>query len=857
MFQKYLRICTEKVIHAINIGTMELANLRQTVFSPEFILLGIIEQDDSIVLKIIEQIKPDHIKIIDSITEKIYSFQPKNEQMAESINITLSPDIEKLFEIALDETKKFDDKFISTGSLFLSFFNPSIQPASSILYEFGLRYNECREILLNLKSGTKIESRDSESKEDVLRTYGTDLTELAQQGRLDPVIGREKEFSRIIHILARRTKNNPILIGESGVGKTVLVEGLAQLIVNSRVPETLLSKKIIQIDLTQVTAGAKFKGEFEERMKDVVDALVNSNGKVIGFIDETQTLIDSSGGGNIKAGDILKPALARGQLQLIGATTTDAYKKTIEKDKALSRRFQPIKLEEATINDTINILNGIKSKYEKHHKITYTNKAIDAAARMSARYITDRFLPDKAIDLIDEAGARKHLFVISIPPEIQELEKEKNSIKRKQTNAFVKNKIEEVVEYQQRINQIEKKLKELKEQWLTNKKDTDNIVSEDDIAEVISNATNIPITKLVETESDKLKTMEIKLHQRIIGQDEPIFAVSNAIRRNRAGLKDTNRPIGSFLFLGPTGVGKTELAKALAEFLFDDENKIIRLDMSEYMEKHSVSKMIGSPPGYIGYDEGGQLTEMVRRSPYSIVLLDEMEKASEDVFNIFLQIFDEGRLTDSQGVETSFKNCIIIATSNLGSSKVFDLEKRIGFAQNRQPSENYEMLKEKILEETKKFFKPEFLNRIDDIIVFHQLEKKHIMDITDLLLSKLKSKIEENGYLINFTKKSKEKLSELGYSTEFGARPLRRIIENHVENPISLKIISGEIQKSDKIIVDVSNDKILIKTNKTPDKETKKSDKTSIEIAINKIDTEPVKSPVEKRSNDKKNQMLS
>ena len=811
MFQKYLRICTEKVIHAINIGTMELANLRQTVFAPEFILLGILEQDDSIIVKILEQIKSDHIKIIDGITEKIYSFQPKNETPPESINITLSPDIEKLFEIALDETKKFDDKFISSGTLFLSFFNPSIQPASTILYESGLRYNECRDALAALKGNTKIDTRDSESREDVLKTYGSDLTELAQQGRLDPVIGREKEMSRIIHILARRTKNNPIIIGESGVGKTVLVEGLAQMITYSRVPETLLNKKIIQLDLTQITAGAKFKGEFEERMKDIVDNLISSNGKVIAFIDEIHSLIDSSGGGNIKAGDILKPALARGQLQLIGATTTDAYKKSIEKDKALSRRFQAIRLEEPTVEETIKILNGLKPKYENHHKITYTENAIDSAARMSSRYINDRFLPDKAVDLIDEAGARKHLFLISIPPEIQELEKEKSTIKREQTEAFIKNKIEEVVEFQQKINDIEKKLKNLKNEWHVSKKDSDNIVSEEDIAEVISEGTGIPVNKIVETESAKLKTMEEKLHDRIIGQDDPIAAVANAIRRNRAGLKDTNRPIGSFLFLGPTGVGKTELAKALAEFLFDDENKIIRLDMSEYMEKHSVSKMIGSPPGYVGYDEGGQLTEMVRRSPYSIVLLDEMEKANEDVFNIFLQIFDEGRLTDSQGVETSFKNCIIIATSNLGSSKVFDLEKRIGFTEKATSGMNYDILKEKILEETKKFFKPEFLNRIDDIIVFHPLSKEHIINITTLMLTKLKAKIEKTGFIIEFTEKSKEKLAELGYSTEFGARPLRRIIENHIENPLSLKIISGDIKKGDKIIVDASGSKIEIK----------------------------------------------
>ncbi|MBN2546134.1 MAG: AAA family ATPase [Spirochaetes bacterium] len=815
MFQKYLRICTEKVIQAINIGTMELANLRQTVFSPEFILLGIIEQEDSIVLKILEQIDNiDHIKIIDSISEKIYNYQPKNDSTPEQINITLSPDIEKIFEIALDETKKFDDKYISTGTLFLAFFNPSIQPSSTILYDVGLRYNSCRDILTNLKAGQKIDTRDSESKEDVLKSFGIDLTKLAQEGRLDPVIGREDEISRIIHILARRIKNNPIIIGEAGVGKTVLVEGLAKLIVNSRVPETLLNKKIIQIDMAQVTAGAKFKGEFEERVKSIVDTLVNSNGKVIAFIDELQTLIDASGVGNVKAGDILKPALARGQLQLIGTVTKDSYKKVIEKDKALSRRLQPIILEEPTIEKTINILNGLKDKYEQHHKVTYLKDSIDAAARMSDRYITDRFLPDKAIDLIDEAGARKHLYLITTPPEIQEIEEERSAIRRMQTDAFVENKIEDVVEFQQKINEIEKKLKELKNEWLRTKEESTNIVTAEDIADIISHITGIPVKKLVETESEKLRHMEENIHHRIIGQDEPIHAVSNAIRRNRAGLKDRNKPIGSFLFLGPTGVGKTELAKALAEFLFDDENKIIRLDMSEYMEKHSVSKMIGSPPGYVGYDEGGQLTELVRRSPYSIILLDEMEKAHEDVFNIFLQIFDEGRLTDSQGVEVSFKNSIIIATSNLGSSHIFDLGKKIGFKnidEKKDHIENYEMIKEKILEETKKFFKPEFLNRIDDIIVFHPLQKNHIIDITDLMLNKLKSKIEENGYKINFSEESKVKLSELGYSSEFGARPLLRVIENYVENPLSLKIISGEIKAGDNVFVDVEKDKIIIK----------------------------------------------
>jgi ATP-dependent Clp protease ATP-binding subunit ClpC len=549
-------------------------------------------------------------------------------------------------------------------------------------------------------------------------------------------------------------------------------------------------------------------------MKSVVDNLVNAHGKVIAFIDDMQSLLDVNGGGSIKASDLLKPALTRGQIQLIGTTSTEIFKKTIEKDKALSRRFQPVKLDEPSTDETINILHGLEGKYAEHHNVKYSKESLEAAARMSERYINDRFLPDKAVDLIDEAGARKHLYLITIPPEIQTLEKEKSIFRREQTDAFVNNKIEEVVEYQQKINDIEIKLKTLKDEWMLNRDAGDNTITEEDIASVISQIAGIPVTKLVETESDKLKTMENKLHMRIIGQDEPIKAVSNAIRRNRAGLKDANRPIGCFLFLGPTGVGKTELAKALAEFLFDDENKIIRLDMSEYMEKHSVSKIIGSPPGYVGYDEGGQLTERIRRQPYSIVLLDEMEKAHEDVFNILLQIFDEGRLTDSQGVEVSFKNSIIIGTSNLGSSHIFDLEKRIGFTQSTKNSGDYELIKEKILEETKKFFKPEFLNRIDDMIVFHPLSEKHILSISELLLEKLKKKIEANGYLIKFSKQSKIKIGELGYSPEFGARPLRRVIENHIENPISLEVISGNIKKGDTILVDLSKGNIIIKNSK-------------------------------------------
>ncbi len=810
MFQKYLRNSTEKVIHAINIGTMELANLRQTVFTPEFILLGILEQDESIVQRIIEDIVNEPVKITDAISEKIYALQPKNDEPTDVVNITLSPEVERVFELAMEESKKLNDKYISTGSLFLAFFNTEIMPAAKILNDVGLNYIECLEALETLRNGVTINSRDSESQENFLKVYGTDLTELAQQGRLDPVIGREKDIARIIEILARRTKNNPIIIGDPGVGKTVLIEGLAQLIINSRVPETLLHKKIIQIDMTQVTAGAKFKGEFEERMKAIVDALVSSNGRAIAFIDDLQTLVDANGGGNIKAGDILKPALARGLVQIIGTTTTDSYKKSIEKDKALSRRFQPIILDEPTVDEAIKILEGVKEKYEHHHKVKYDNEAIELAVRLSDRYISERQLPDKAIDLIDEAGARKHIFLISTPPEVKTLETEKTALKREQSDAFGKNELDLVVEVQKKINTIDNRLKELKNDWIKTKAGNENLVTAEDIAEVISQNTGIPLNRIVETESNKLKTMEDKLHKRIIGQEEAIVAVSNAIRRNRAGLKDSNRPIGAFLFLGPTGVGKTELSKALAEFLFDDETKIVRLDMSEYMEKHSVSKIIGSPPGYVGYEEGGQLTERVRRNPFSIVLLDEMEKANEDVFNILLQIFDEGRLTDSQGVEVSFKNTIIIGTSNLGSAHIFDLEKKIGFAGTNTKNSSYGLIKEKILEETKKFFKPEFLNRIDDIIVFHPLEREHIDQITGLLLKKLEVRIKNSGYTITFDTSIYNKISTLGYTPEFGARPLKRVIENYIENEISLKIIDGDFQKGDQIVVSLKDDTIVI-----------------------------------------------
>lgn len=814
MFQKYLRNSTEKVIQAINIGTMELANFQQPIFTPEFILLGLLEQEDSGIMRILEEIEMEPQTVADTVIEKIYTLFPAaEEQPSLPTEITLSPDVERLLEIASQESKELHDKFITTESLFLAFLHKEIAPSCEILSAVGLSYEKCKAAVFSIRNGMTITARDGESQENVLDVFGTDLTELAQQGKLDPIVGREEDIERIVEILARRVKNNPVIIGEPGVGKTVLVEGLAQLIAAHRVPQTLQSKKIIQLDIVQLTAGTKFKGEFEERMKAIVDALENAGGRVIAFIDEIQTLMDSSAG-SIKMSDILKPALARGQIQLIGTATCENYKRTIEKDRTFSRCFQVVRLKEPSIEESVKILKGISEKYSAHHEVIYEDRALEAAVKLSSRYISERFLPDKAIDLLDEAGACKKIFLVSTHPEVYHLETQLAELRRERTMAFSESAgsggVTAVVELQMKVNEIEAKLKKIRAKWKEEQEKSSNIVTAEDVAVVVSKITGVPVNKVVETEAKKLVTMEDVLHKRIIGQDSAVTAVSNAIRRNRAGIKDAGRPIGIFLFFGPTGVGKTEFAKVLADFLFDDETKIVRLDMSEYMERHSVSKMIGSPPGYVGYDDGGQLTEQIRRNPYSVVLLDEMEKANEEVFNLMLQIFDEGKLTDSQGVEVSFRNTIIIGTSNLGSSKMFDLGKRIGFAGTPSKSEDYGVMKEKILEETKKFFKPEFLNRVDEIIVFHSLEKEHILSITKLLLEKLRRKIEDVGYKINFDDNVCERIAQLGYSPEFGARPLRRVIENHIENAISFEIICGNIKPGKTINVSVKNDDFCI-----------------------------------------------
>ena len=635
--------------------------------------------------------------------------------------------------------------------------------------------------------------------------------ELARQGELDPVIGREKEIERIIQILSRRKKNNPVLIGEAGVGKTVIVEGLAQQIVAAEVPQSLLSKRILSLDMAALIAGASVRGEFEGRLKSIRDTIIDSGGRIILFIDELHTVVGVGGGasGGMGAPDILKPALARGQLQLIGATTYDDYRKHIESDRALARRFQTVQVNAPGIDDTRKILEGLKPYYEKHHNIDYTPESLDAAARLSDRYITDRAQPDKAIDLLDEAGSKKHLEMHYTPPDLKKLENEKRAQTALKKEAFERQDFEEATKHHAELQIIEEQLVTKKEMWQKELKEKDTSVTSEDIAGVVSSWTGIPASRMLEGEAGKLAHMEEKIHERIVAQEAAVGAIADAIRRNRAGLREASRPIGTFLFLGPTGVGKTELAKTLAEFLFDDETHIVRLDMSEYMERHEVAKLIGAPPGYVGYGEGGQLTERIRRVPYAVVLLDEVEKAHPDVFNMLLQVLDEGRLTDAQGHVVSFRNTIIIGTSNIGSEKLAE-KHEIGFKSGTGII-SHDEAKDMILSEVKKYFKPEFLNRLDDMIVFHSLTKKHMSHILDILLNRLIKRLKEEEISLEIGAEIKEKLVADGHEPKYGARPLKRAIEREIENKLSLCIVNRQFQSGDKIKAIIKDKEIAFK----------------------------------------------
>ena len=814
MLQKYIRYCTKKVLDAINIATMELVNMGHAVFTTEFLLLGLLVQNDSSIITIMEQLKLDTDRLKKRLTDDIFaSLENQTTKIAKAGNIqlTISGEVDKVFELALQESKTMGDKLISTEALFLALFDSQSGKVSEILKDAGLAKENVKSAIEEIRGGRKVVNQDDESKLDVLKEYTLDLLELARQGELDPVIGREKEIERIIQILSRRKKNNPVLIGEAGVGKTVIVEGLAQQIVAAEVPQSLLSKRILSLDMAALIAGASVRGEFEGRLKSIRDTIIDSGGRIILFIDELHTVVGVGGGasGGMGAPDILKPALARGQLQLIGATTYDDYRKHIESDRALARRFQTVQVNAPGIEDTRKILEGLKPYYEKHHNIDYTPESLDAAARLSDRYITDRAQPDKAIDLLDEAGSKKHLEMHYTPPDLKKLENEKRAQTALKKEAFERQDFEEATKHHAELQIIEEQLVTKKEMWQKELKEKDTSVTSEDIAGVVSSWTGIPASKMLEGEAGKLAHMEEKIHERIVAQEAAVGAIADAIRRNRAGLREASRPIGTFLFLGPTGVGKTELAKTLAEFLFDDETHIVRLDMSEYMERHEVAKLIGAPPGYVGYGEGGQLTERIRRVPYAVVLLDEVEKAHPDVFNMLLQVLDEGRLTDAQGHVVSFRNTIIIGTSNIGSEKLAE-KHEIGFKSGTGII-SHDEAKDMILSEVKKYFKPEFLNRLDDMIVFHSLTKKHMSHILDILLNRLIKRLKEEEISLEIGAEIKEKLVADGHEPKYGARPLKRAIEREIENKLSLCIVNRQFQSGDKIKAIIKDKEIAFK----------------------------------------------
>jgi len=712
-----------------------------------------------------------------------------------------------------EEANRLKDEFISTEHLLIAMVSTDKGDAAKILHGAGITQEKVYAALQKIRGGHRVDDTRAESKYRSLQKYGRDLTEMAVAGRLDPVIGREEEIKRVMQILTRRTKNNPVIVGDAGVGKTAIAEGLAQKIAADDVPDSLKGRKVIALDMGALVAGSKFRGEFEERLKAVMDEVRQSQGEVILFIDEIHTVVGAGAAeGSIDASNMLKPALAHGELQCVGATTIDEYRKFIEKDKALERRLQPVFISEPSIESTIEILHGLRPRYEAHHKIKITDEALEAAAKLSQRYISDRHLPDKAIDLIDEAASKTRIDTESAPPEVKSLEQRLKHLTNEEEAASQRQEYKQAAELRSERLKLEQEYNQAKSKWLQQEK-IDEQVSAEHIAKLISNWTGIPVSQMLEGEAEKLLHMEERIHERLINQEEAVGAISEAIRRSRAGLKDPRRPIGSFMFLGPTGVGKTELVRTLAWFLFNDENAMVRLDMSEYQEKHTVSRLIGAPPGYVGYEEGGQLTEAIRRRPFRVILLDEIEKAHPEVFNTLLQILDDGRLTDGQGRTVDFKNTVVIMTSNAGV-ELIKREGQIGFTSSTartKVEKSYEDMKEKVMTEVKKLFRPEFLNRLDEIIVFHELTEEQLRNIVDLMIKDLQIRLAERKLDIELTEKAKSWLSKEGYDPVFGARPLRRVIERYVENPLSSQVLRGELKEGDTVRVDLGKDGLTFK----------------------------------------------
>ena len=721
----------------------------------------------------------------------------------------LTPRAKKLLENSVREAQRLGHPYVTSAHLWLALLSESEGVAARILTTPGCDREQLRRSVLGQilrDQGRKQQNPDEKGEASALKDFGMDLTARAQQGELDPVVGRETEIERIVQILSRRTKNNPVLIGEPGVGKTAVAEGLAQRIIAGNIPETLTNKRLISLDVGALVAGTKFRGEFEERLKNLMQEVAEA-GDVILFIDELQNIIGAGKGeGAMDAANILKPALARGDLQCIGATTLDEYRKNIEKDAALSRRFQPVMVEEPSAEEAVQILRGLRDKYEAHHKVRITDEALQAAVMLSDRYISDRFLPDKAVDLMDEAASRVRIHAFTAPPDLKEQQQRLDCILREKQEAIDHQEYERAARLRDSEHEIRTEIDEKRAEWEEAKLSGKDVVTEEDIAQVVAAWTGIPVKKMTEGESERLMHLEDILHQRVIGQDEAISAVSRAIRRARAGLQDPKRPIGSFIFLGPTGVGKTELCRALGEAMFGDENALVRLDMSEYMEKHTVSRMVGAPPGYVGYEEGGQLTEAVRRKPYSVVLFDEIEKAHPDVFNMLLQILDDGRLTDNNGRVISFRNCVIVMTSNAGAHAIND-GRVMGFG-GQAVSHQYEDMKMRVMEELKRVFRPEFLNRVDETVVFHALTQEEINQIAGLMLEQMKKRLQELGVTLEYDEAAVALLARAGFDEKFGARPLRRAIQRRVEDALSEELIAGRLKLGDKIRMQAKDDEL-------------------------------------------------
>jgi ATP-dependent Clp protease ATP-binding subunit ClpC len=806
VIQNYTQFSTKKVMQALELAVAELAAMHQNLLTPDYVLLALLSQADGEAVGVLTNLLSDPTEAAERMKARVRQHaQTANRVQANQVVVT--QELVELFRIAHEEARQLGDSYISTGALFIALFDPRIGPTADILREAGINQDQARKALKEIRGGRTVNSEDAETEPDVLSRYTRDLTELARRGVLDPVIGREEEIGQVIQTLSRRRKNNPALIGEAGVGKTAIVEGLAQRIADADVPDTLLRKRLLALDMGQIVAGAKMRGEFEERLTAVRDAVAEARGGVILFLDELHTLIGAgAGAGGIDAPSLLKTALAQGTLQVIGADTLDEYHRFVETDKALERRFHPILVREPSVDDSIRILAGLAPRYERHHQVHYAPEALEAAAQLAERYITDRRLPDKAVDLLDEAGASKHLRQISIPQDLRGLEREYRRLLRDKTQAFNTEAFEQAARLQMEILKLEERLADARVQWEAARRREDQGIYPEDIAQVVSRWTGIPVARMVESEADKLARMEENLHRRIVGQEDAVRAVSDAIRRNRAGIASAHRPIGSFLFLGPTGVGKTELARALAAFLLDDESRIVRLDMSEYMERHEVSKMIGAPPGYIGYGEGGQLTERVRRNPYTVVLLDEVEKAHPDVFNMLLQILEDGQLTDGQGRAVSFRNTILIGTSNLGTDALSPDKRPIGFVQSATPG--YMEARDLVLHEVKRFFKPEFLNRLDDVIVFRYLEPEQVREIGRMFVQALVERLARRRIDVIVDDQVLDKLAADGFDPVYGARPLRREVERQIENPLAMTIVTGACPDGSRVRVEVVGGRI-------------------------------------------------